>query len=380
LKPGRGAPRPTASVVISSYNYAEYLGECIDSALAQTPAEVEVIVVDDGSTDDSRRIVRGYGSRVTAILREHRGQAASINAGFLASRGDVVLFVDSDDLLDPRAAARAVELLRAGAVKAHWPLVVIAGDGRPIGRLQPREPLGAGDLRQWALTHCPANYRWPPTTGNAWSRRFLERVLPIPEEAFRRSVDYCLCALAPLYGPIEAVAEPLGAWRLHGRNASVTVAYEDRLGEDLELAEAGLKLAEDHCFRLGVVPDTVAWRADSYEHRLYRAAQDVIRVVPEGQAFALADAGQWGANVRLGGRQAVSFPGRDGQPGGEPADDRAAIEELVGLRTAGLRWLVIAWPCQWWLTAYPRLAGFLDEAGACRLQSGDLRIYRLDPA
>ena len=203
---------------------------------------------------------------------------------------------------------------------------------------------------------------------------------PIPEEAFRRSPDYCLCALAPLYGPIEAVAEPLGAWRLHGRNASVASAYEDRISQDLALAEAGLKLAEDHCVRLGVVPDTAAWRADSYEHRLYRAIHDVMRVISEGQAFALADAGQWGANVRFHGRRAVAFPGCDGQSWGEPAHDRAAIEEVVRLRKVGLRWLVIAWPCYWWLTVYPRLASFLDEECRCRLRNQDVQIYRLDPA
>ena len=373
-----GFRRCAASVIISSYNYAEYLPDCIESALAQTYPHIEVIVVDDGSTDDSRRIIRAYGGRVVTLFRENGGQAASINAGFRVSHGEVVLFLDSDDLLDPSAVVRAVDLLQAGAVKAHWPLGVITAEGAPIGRLQPAPPLGAGDLRKWALTNCPANYRWPPTTGNAWSRRFLERVLPMPEGAFRTSPDYLLCALAPLYGPIEAVAEPLGAWRLHGRNASFEPAYEDMITRDHQRAEAGLKLAEDHCVRLGVVPDPLAWRADSYEHRLYRAIHDVMSVIPEGQAFALADAAQWGANVQFGGRKAVSFLGRDGQYWGEPAHDRTAIEEVVRLRELGLRWLVIAWPCYWWLTIYTRFASFLDYECACRLHNEEVRIYLLD--
>lgn len=375
-----GLPCRVASIVISSYDYAEYLPDCIESALGQTYSHTEVVVVDDGSTDDSRRIIREYGRRIVTVFQENRGQAASINAGFRASHGDVVLFLDSDDLLDPSAVARSVDLLRAGAVKAHWPLRIITGAGKPTGRLQPASPLGAGDLRRWALTSCPANYRWPPTTGNAWSRSFLERVLPIPEEAFRTSPDYFLCALASLYGPIEAVAEPLGAWRLHGRNASFAPACEEMIDRDHQRAEAGLRVAEGHCVQLGVIPDPVAWRADSYEHRLYRAMHDVMSVIPGGQTFALADAGQWGANVEFRGRGAVPFLGRDGQYWGEPVHDRAAAEEVVRLRNAGLRWLVIAWPCYWWFTVYTRLASVLDDECACRLRNEEVRIYRLDPA
>jgi glycosyltransferase involved in cell wall biosynthesis len=375
------SPDPVvASVVISSYNYAEYLPDCIESALAQTYPRTEVIVVDDGSTDESPRIIHEYGRQVVHLFQDNRGQAASINAGFRASHGQVVLFLDSDDLLDPSAVSRSVDLLEAGAVKVHWPLVVIDGDGKPTGRLQPASPLGAGDLRQWALTSCPANYPWPPTTGNAWSRSFLERVLPIPEEMFRTSPDYCLCTLAPLYGPIAAVAEPLGAWRFHGRNASIPQIYEDLIRRGLRLAEAGLKLAEQHCIRLGVVPDPVAWRVDSYEHRMYRAACDVSRVIPDGEWFALADGGQWGVNVRLGGRHAVPFLGRDGQYWGDPPHDRAAIEELHRLRGAGLRWLVVAWPCYWWCTFYREFAVFLDEVFTCRLRTEEVQIYSIDPA
>src|SRR4051794_40007232 len=108
-------PPDTASVIITNYNYGRWLGEAIDSALAQADAEVEVIVVDDGSTDDSPDVIASYDGHVHAVFQANAGQAAAINAGFAASRGDPVLFLDADDVLLPHAVARARSALADGA-------------------------------------------------------------------------------------------------------------------------------------------------------------------------------------------------------------------------------------------------------------------------
>ena len=71
-----------------------------------------MIVVDDGSTDDSRRVIESYGDRVTAIFQENGGQAAAFNTGFAASSGEIVIFLDADDLLAPDAVRRSVRRSR----------------------------------------------------------------------------------------------------------------------------------------------------------------------------------------------------------------------------------------------------------------------------
>src|SRR2546423_15707744 len=85
------------TIIISSYNYGRYLRKAIDSALKQTHAHTEVIVVDDGSTDDSRVVIASYGDQIVPVLKENGGQASALNVGFSASQGDVIIFLDSDD-------------------------------------------------------------------------------------------------------------------------------------------------------------------------------------------------------------------------------------------------------------------------------------------
>src|SRR5687768_5034795 len=95
------ADAPLVSVVINNYNYGRYLGPAIDSALQQSYPCVEVIVVDDGSTDHSRAVIAGYGHRIIPIYKANGGQASALNAGYEESQGEIVIFLDADDLLGP---------------------------------------------------------------------------------------------------------------------------------------------------------------------------------------------------------------------------------------------------------------------------------------
>jgi glycosyltransferase involved in cell wall biosynthesis len=104
------------SIVISSFNYERFLAQAIDSALSQTWPPVEVIVVDDGSTDASQAVIERYGAHVHAIVKPNGGQGSTLNAGFARSRGDVVMFLDSDDVLLPTAVEQVVAAMADPAV------------------------------------------------------------------------------------------------------------------------------------------------------------------------------------------------------------------------------------------------------------------------
>ena len=87
------------SVIIPNYNNAKYLGEAIDSALDQQGVELEVIVVDDGSTDDSRAIIESYGDRIRVVSQGNDGACAARNKGLSVASGEYIKFLDSDDIL-----------------------------------------------------------------------------------------------------------------------------------------------------------------------------------------------------------------------------------------------------------------------------------------
>jgi glycosyltransferase involved in cell wall biosynthesis len=105
--------RPTCSIIITCYNYGRYLAEAIESALAQTLPADEIIIVDDGSTDDSLNVARGYADRpgVQIITQSNQGAVAACNTGIHASTGDYFLRLDADDHLDPHYLERTVTLL-----------------------------------------------------------------------------------------------------------------------------------------------------------------------------------------------------------------------------------------------------------------------------
>src|ERR1039458_8904338 len=86
---------------MTNYNYGRYLREALDSALNQTVAAHEVVLVDDGSTDDSRDVLKSYGDRIVTVLTETRGQAAATTTALTHCSGEVVAMLDSDDLMAP---------------------------------------------------------------------------------------------------------------------------------------------------------------------------------------------------------------------------------------------------------------------------------------
>ncbi|MCB9890096.1 MAG: glycosyltransferase family 2 protein [Planctomycetes bacterium] len=107
------AAPPSFSVVIPTYNRATLVGRAIDSALAQTIGATEIIVVDDGSTDDTETILRSYGDRITVFRQANAGCSAARNHGVRASRGEWVAFLDSDDTWAPDHLESMADAIRS---------------------------------------------------------------------------------------------------------------------------------------------------------------------------------------------------------------------------------------------------------------------------
>lgn len=230
------------SIVITNYNYARFLADAIDSALNQSYQNVEVIVVDDGSTDASREVIAGYRQRIVSVFKENGGQASAFNAGFHLSQGDVVVFLDADDVLQHDIVERVVAVFRHDPeiARVQYRMEVINACGHPTGMIVPSSylPLPNTDFRQDLMGLI--NYAsWSPTSGNAFAAWTLRHILPMPEPAFRICADYYLSRVNALLGPVRSLDEVGAYYRYHGENRFFRPLIDlDQIRDHIVLARA----------------------------------------------------------------------------------------------------------------------------------------------
>lgn len=210
---------PLVSIIINNYNYGCFLNEAINSALNQTYVHVEVIAVDDGSTDNSQDIITSYKDQIIPVLKENGGQASALNAGFAVIKGEIVIFLDADDVLLPNTVQRVVTVFQAkpDLVKVQYRLQVIDIKSVGTGEIFPDSKyMLNGDLRQHILKF--HRYTWPPTSGNAFAASILHQILPMPEALYQVSADEYLNNLSVMFGSIVSLNEVGALYRVHGKN------------------------------------------------------------------------------------------------------------------------------------------------------------------
>ena len=360
------------SILINNFNYAQFVGPAIDSALAQGP-RVEVIVVDDGSTDNSRAVIESYGRRITAVFQENGGQAAAFNAGFAASSGSIVMFLDADDLLAPFA----VDAFRSAfdspqVAKLHWSLWEIGDDGQQTGKLRPEALMPEGDLRARVVEHGPLGHSNPPTSGNVFSRRTLERMLPMPEAEYRICADAYVVMLASIYGEVRRSLTPLSFWRRHGENRynGTRETVQERVAADLDRYDVLAATLSVHLEGQGTRVDPALWRRRNVGYRrldrVRTTLDEIIAAVPEDGAVLLVDDGDW-SQGHLEGRDLTTSRRTlrlfDGETLAEPPAGSALIAEMKRLQREGATHVVFVWPGAWWLQQYPGLDRYLRTHG-----------------
>lgn len=260
------------SIIIRNYNYEEFIGDAVDSALGQTHPDVEVIVVDDGSTDGSRRILGSYGDRIRLVTQSNGGEGAAANAGFAHARGEIVIFLDSDDVLMPECAARAVAAMEPGVTRVHWWMYLIDGVGRLTGHVQPPAP-----VPRWSFEESMRRFGCIMDVGqsfNAYRRSAIERVFPLDTEGWMRAPDVFLNAVSAAAGDTAFIDAPLGGYRVHSRNLSLINSldvaknhYSLRIIPQLH-AELIALLGPDRTKEIGLSLPLVHWRNRLASYRL----------------------------------------------------------------------------------------------------------------
>jgi glycosyltransferase involved in cell wall biosynthesis len=228
--------RPRVSVLVANYNYARYLGSAIESVLAQTYQEFELIVCDDGSTDDSRDVCSSYAmrdSRVRLVCKSNGGQASALNAAWRESRGDIICLLDSDDSFSTEKLAIVVEAFRSNPEAGFVTHSVMRVDamGRQRGTLPLLGVPPSGWLAPMLVAKGGILGDLPPCSGLNVRREVARRIFPMPEHLGLYG-DTPVMRLAPLITEVVGLEAPLAQWRQHGGNAfnqsRLTVSQIDR--------------------------------------------------------------------------------------------------------------------------------------------------------
>ena len=209
---------PPITVLITTYNYGRFVEQAIDSVLSQDfPLDqVQIVVVDDGSTDDTSERVKKYGPRVEYFYKPNGGQASALNFGFSKARGEIIALLDADDFCLPGKLARIAEAFQKDPALGmvyhrlrEWhtktdtytelAFLPVSGDIRTA--------------RDFFLSYVPY-----PTSAIAFRRSCLAPFLPIPEK-IRMLADCFPVALMAFRAPVLAVPDFLTMYRIHEENS-----------------------------------------------------------------------------------------------------------------------------------------------------------------
>ena len=270
---------PLVSVIVPTYNRAEVISGAVESVLAQTYKNIEIVVVDDGSTDDTQAKLEEYAGRIRVVRQANRGPAAARNHGIQVALGEIIAFLDSDDLWLPTKLARQVALLTAG------------GDSVPCCLCNARLRSAHGDDE--LSFHVAQIY--PPFEQGIWlnpaevlATRFvffnqavavrrwaLDKIGGFDESLWLLE-DWDLALRLSTLGPWAFLREPLAIWNPNGSESLVAKAQKD----PISLKEFAVRV---HRNALRVAGDGESRRLRSLHTAKLKSTQRELRALHLGR-------------------------------------------------------------------------------------------------
>ena len=247
------SPATPVSVIIPTHNRVGFLAQAIDSVLAQSYANFELIVVDDGSTDDTPALLFSYGTALTSLRQENRGPAAARNAGINAARHSLLAFLDSDDQFTKNKLE-----LQVSAMEAQPEMLISHTqetwfrNGRHLNQKK-RHAKEGGDIFARSLELCVVGM------STVMARRELFDLVGLFDESFPCCEDYELWLRASATHPFLLVDAPLTV-KHGGREDQVSVQFKtgmdyfriramEKLLVDIPLTPAQSRLAREELIR-----------------------------------------------------------------------------------------------------------------------------------
>lgn len=215
---------PMVSVITPAYNRASYLDETILSVLGQDYPKVEYIVLDDGSTDNTREVLGKYDGRIIWETHPNIGETRTVNKGLAMAHGEIVVVVNSDDPLLPGAVSEAVAFMQS-----HPDILVAYPDWNYIGPNS--EVTGHIRVREYDYLYMVGHHFCNPGPG-AFIRRRAFELAGLRDTSFRYVADFEYWLRLGMYGQFARIPKTLATFRVHSDSASVSAR--------------GVQMAEEH--------------------------------------------------------------------------------------------------------------------------------------
>ncbi len=251
------SPKPLVTIVTPTYNRADYLPGVIDSVLAQDYPNLEYLVLDDGSTDDTRAVLTQYDGRIQWESHANMGEARTVNKGWAIARGEFVAVVNSDDPILPGLVEAAVDYLLAHpdvlVVYPDWDM--IDAEGRVMQTIRTYD-YDYIDMLRWH--HCL------PGPG-AFIRRRAFECEPSRNPDYRYVGDFEYWLRLGLHGPFARLPHTLATFRFHPGSAS-------NAAKGLRMAEEHILMLDRYYERADIPPAARRVRAEAYSSAHYIAA------------------------------------------------------------------------------------------------------------
>jgi len=307
-------PAPSVSFVIATYNRPDWLRLSMDSVLDQDYPDLELLVMDDGSTGETTEVLEEYANRYPSerfryTRHENMGQARTLNRGYEMTRGDLIGYLPDDDLLLPGAVCELVAALRdPEVICAYGGWQIIESDGRVIDTIRPMEYSPMEAYRQIDTVIAPGGLvrRDALLSTGGWD----------PSQYYMP--DFLLWMKVGLAGPVVRVKRPVASWRRHEGGLSEQSGVE-RWHEFLQLVELGEGLLE-------LPAEAHAIRAEAFRNACIQAAFFMGGAgPPPGERFSTIDLGRPGSSAFASGLPRTDWPD-------ERADESARVwRELARL-------------------------------------------------
>lgn len=233
------AYQPLVSIIINNYNYENFLSGAIESAINQHYPNVEIIVVDDGSTDESKVLIDRYSDKIYPLFKENGGQSSALNLGFTKSSGEIICLLDADDVFLPEKVSEVVKVFTVDST-IQWcfhNLQFVDANANPLSQPTSNQTTGEWDYRGAIANGRQMPYIPTATSGLSFRRSFLTKICPLPEE-IRIASDNYLKFIASALGKGYFMNQPLALQKIHDSNA-----YTLREDKDQVKAEVVIKTA-----------------------------------------------------------------------------------------------------------------------------------------